>query len=170
MTNAQNHASSSRLAGTIGNVIEWYDFALFGYFAPIIAPLFFPSANATSSILSTWAVFAGGFLMRPLGASVFGYIGDRMGRRKVLYLSAILMAFPTLCLGIVPTYEKIGIWAVVLLVVIRLVQGFSVGGEFTGSVTYMVETAAHFSSTTILCQVKHFTLLALMGTTGSLAN
>lgn len=141
LVNIRKHASSSRLAGTIGNVIEWYDFALFGYFAPIIAPLFFPAGDATSSVLSTWAVFAGGFLMRPVGASVFGYIGDRIGRRKVLYLSVILMALPTFCLGIVPTHDQIGVWAAILLVAIRLVQGFSVGGEFTGSVTYMVETA-----------------------------
>jgi len=137
----KQHASSSRLAGTVGNIIEWYDFALFGYFASIIAPLFFPTASATSSVLSTWAVFAGGFLMRPVGASVFGYIGDRIGRRKVLFLSAILMALPTFCLGILPTHDQIGMWAAVLLVVVRLLQGFSVGGEFTGSVTYMVETA-----------------------------
>jgi len=129
------------LAGTVGNIIEWYDFALFGYFASIIAPLFFPAGNASSSVLATWAVFAGGFLMRPVGASVFGYIGDRIGRRKVLFLSAILMALPTFCLGILPTHDQIGIWAAVLLVTVRLVQGFSVGGEFTGSVTYMVETA-----------------------------
>jgi MHS family proline/betaine transporter-like MFS transporter len=137
----KQHTSSSRLAGTVGNIIEWYDFALFGYFASIIAPLFFPTGNATSSVLATWAVFAGGFLMRPIGASVFGYIGDRIGRRKVLFLSAVLMALPTFCLGILPTHEQIGIWAAVLLVTVRLVQGFSVGGEFTGSVTYMVETA-----------------------------
>jgi len=130
------------MAGTIGNVIEWYDFALFGYFASTIAPLFFPTGNANSSLLATWGVFASGFLMRPLGASVFGYIGDMMGRRKVLYLSAILMALPTFCLGILPTHEQIGIWAGISLVFIRLVQGFSVGGEFTGSVTYMVETAS----------------------------
>jgi len=129
------------LAGTVGNIIEWYDFAVFGYFASIIAPLFFPTGSATTSILSTWAVFAGGFLMRPIGASVFGYIGDRVGRRKVLSLSAILMALPTFSLGILPTHDQIGIWAAVLLVAVRLLQGFSVGGEFTGSVTYMVETA-----------------------------
>lgn len=137
----KQHASSSRLAGTVGNIIEWYDFALFGYFASIIAPLFFPTGNTTSSVLSTWAVFAGGFLMRPVGASVFGYIGDRIGRRKVLFLSAILMALPTFSLGVLPTHNQIGIWAAILLIAVRLVQGFSVGGEFTGSVTYMVETA-----------------------------
>jgi MFS transporter, MHS family, proline/betaine transporter len=141
LTQITQHASSSRVAGATGNVVEWYDFALFGYFAPTIAPLFFPSGSATSSLLSTWAVFAGGFLMRPLGAMVFGYIGDRIGRRKVLYLSAILMALPTFCLGLLPTHDQIGIWAAILLVAIRLIQGFSVGGEFTGSVTYMVETA-----------------------------
>jgi MHS family proline/betaine transporter-like MFS transporter len=142
MMQFKDHVFSSRLAGAVGNVIEWYDFALFGYFASIIAPQFFPSDNPTTSLLSTWGVFASGFLMRPLGAAVFGRIGDRIGRRRVLYLSAILMSLPTFSLGILPTYAYMGVLAPILFVLIRLLQGFSVGGEFTGSVTYMVESAS----------------------------
>lgn len=137
----RTQSSSGIVAGLIGNVMEWYDFALFGYFVPYISASFFPSDNATSSLLETWAVFAGGFLMRPLGGAVFGYIGDRIGRRWVLMLSVILMAIPTFVLGVLPTYAQIGIAASLLLVAVRLIQGLSVGGEFSGSVTYMVETA-----------------------------
>ena len=128
------------LGGSVGNVIEWYDFALFGYFSSTIADLFFPGSSS-SSLLATFAVFAAGFTMRPVGAGVFGYIGDRIGRRPALFLSVILMAIPTAALGLLPTYGSIGVAAPILLVVIRLVQGFSVGGEFSGSVTYLVETA-----------------------------
>jgi MFS transporter, MHS family, proline/betaine transporter len=137
------HTLSSRTAGVIGNVMEWYDFALFGYFAPIIANHFFPAANSLTSLLQTYGVFAAGFLMRPLGAVVFGYIGDRFGRSRALVLSVIMMGAPTFCLGLLPSYDSIGLWAPTLLVVIRLVQGLSVGGEFSSSVTYMVETAPH---------------------------
>ncbi len=137
----RSQSSSGIVAGLIGNVMEWYDFALFGYFVPYISAAFFPSSNTTSALLETWAVFAGGFLMRPLGGAVFGYIGDRIGRRWVLILSVLLMAIPTFVLGVLPTYTQIGVAASLLLVAVRLIQGLSVGGEFSGSVTYMVETA-----------------------------
>ena len=129
------------LAGVIGNIIEWYDFALFGYFAPIISTLFFPHENELVSLLETYGVFAAGFVMRPIGAVVFGYIGDRIGRRTELFFSVILMAIPTLMLGMLPTYEQIGIAASIALIILRLIQGLSVGGEYTGSVTYVAETA-----------------------------
>ncbi|MEM9216241.1 MAG: MFS transporter [Cyanobacteria bacterium P01_F01_bin.150] len=129
------------LAGIVGNVIEWYDFALYGYLAPILALLFFPSDNAVVSLLETYGVFAAGFIMRPIGAGVFGYIGDRISRRTELFLSVILMAIPTFLLGALPTYQQIGIAAPIMLILLRLVQGLSVGGEFTGSVTYVAETA-----------------------------
>lgn len=135
------HRSHSRIAGILGNVMEWYDFALFGYLAPIMAPSFFPSGSEFAALLQTWGIFAGGYLVRPIGASVFGYIGDRVGRRRVLYLSAILMGIATCSLGFLPPYAQIGAWAALLLVLVRVLQGFSVGGEFTGSVTYMVESA-----------------------------
>jgi len=121
--------------------MEWYDFALFGYFVPFISTAFFPGSHTTGALLATWAVFAGGFLMRPLGGAIFGYIGDRIGRRKVLVLSVLLMTIPTFVLGALPTYAQIGIAASLLLIAVRLIQGLSVGGEFSGSVTYMVETA-----------------------------
>lgn len=137
----RSHSSSGIVAGLIGNVMEWFDFALFGYFVPYISAAFFPDSNSTTALLATWAVFACGFLMRPLGGTIFGYIGDRMGRRRVLVLSVMLMTIPTFVLGALPTYAQIGISASLLLIALRLIQGLSVGGEFSGSVTYMVETA-----------------------------
>jgi len=137
----KNHTSSGIVAGLIGNVMECYDFALFGYFVPYISAAFFPDSNTTSALLATWAVFACGFLMRPLGGAIFGDIGDRIGRRRVLVISVMLMTLPTFVLGALPTYAQIGIAASLLLIALRLIQGLSVGGEFSGSVTYMVETA-----------------------------
>jgi MHS family proline/betaine transporter-like MFS transporter len=138
---SSRHTLSSRTAGVVGNVMEWYDFALFGYFAPIIGNHFFPSEAQLTSLLQTYGVFAAGFLMRPLGAALFGYVGDRFGRSRALFLSVVMMGAPTFLLGLLPTYDQIGLWAPTFLVVIRLVQGLSVGGEFSSSVTYMVETA-----------------------------
>lgn len=138
----ENHASSGTIAGLIGNVMEWYDFALFGYFITYLSSIYFPSENEVAGLLASWGVFAGGFMMRPIGGVVFGHIGDRYRRYTVLLLSVILMAIPTFCLGILPTYAQIGIWAPILLVIIRIIQGLSVGGEFSGSVTYMVESAS----------------------------
>lgn len=126
----------------IGNIMEWYDFALYGFFAPVISQLFFPSDNHLTALVATFGIFAVGFTMRPLGGVLFGWIGDRRGRASVLRLSIITMGLATFLLGALPTSNDIGIWAAVLLVGVRLMQGLSVGGEFSGSVTYMVETAA----------------------------
>jgi len=125
----------------IGNVIEWYDFGLYGYMAVLISELFFPHADKTVSLIATYGVFAAGFLMRPLGAIFFGHLGDTVGRKRVMILSVAMMVIPTLLVGVLPTYADWGLAAPLALVAIRLAQGFSVGGEFSGSVTYLVETA-----------------------------
>jgi MHS family proline/betaine transporter-like MFS transporter len=130
------------LAGAIGNVLEWYDFALYGYFAPVFSVLFFPSSDPSSSLMAAFGVFAIGFLARPLGALLFGYLGDTRGRREALAWSIILMALPTCLVGLLPTYAQIGIAAPIALMALRFLQGLSVGGEFTGSVTFLVEHAA----------------------------
>jgi MFS transporter, MHS family, proline/betaine transporter len=130
------------MTGAIGNVLEWYDFALYGYFAPVFAAMFFPSDQPSVSLLSAFGVFAVGFLARPLGALLFGYIGDTVGRREALVWSIILMAIPTVIVGLLPTYATIGIAAPLALTLCRFLQGLSVGGEFTGSVTFLVEHAA----------------------------
>ena len=127
--------------GLIGNVLEWYDFALYGYFAKTLAPLFFPSTEVMLSRLSTFAVFAIGFFMRPLGAIIFGYFGDKYGRKNALACAILLMAIPTTLIGALPTFQQIGLLAPSLLVICRLLQGLAVGGEFTGSIVYIVEHA-----------------------------
>jgi MHS family proline/betaine transporter-like MFS transporter len=129
------------MAGFIGNVVEWYDFALYGYLAGVIAPVFFPSSDPTAGLIATYGIFAAGFMMRPLGAAVFGWFGDRYGRARTMQISVAMMALPTLLIGVLPTYAQVGVLAPILLVLIRLLQGLSVGGEFSSSATYLVETA-----------------------------
>jgi MHS family proline/betaine transporter-like MFS transporter len=128
-------------AGMIGNVLEWYDFGLYGYLAPMIGAHFFPSHNHVASLIGAYGGFAIGFAVRPIGGAVLGHLGDRIGRQAVLVLSVVMMGVATTLIGILPTYQEIGIWAPILLLVIRLFQGFSVGGEFTGSVSYLIETS-----------------------------
>jgi MHS family proline/betaine transporter-like MFS transporter len=137
----KKHSLGTLIAGVIGNLMEWYDFALYGYFASVLSRLFFPGDDPVAATLATWAVFAAGFVMRPLGSAIFGYIGDRWGRRRALLISVIFMGVPTFSLGLLPTYQMVGLAAPVLLLVIRLLQGLSVGGEFSSSVTYVVETS-----------------------------
>ena len=129
------------LAGAAGNVMEWYDFAVYAYMAPIISGLFFPSEDSFASLLATYGAFAAGYVSRPLGALFFGHIGDTFGRKRVLVLSALLMGAATFAVGILPDTHQIGPVAAAILVVLRVVQGFSVGGEYTGSTTFVVEHA-----------------------------
>ncbi len=122
-----------------GNILEWFDFAVYGYLAPVLAAEFFPSSNQFTSILLTYSVFAIGFLFRPLGAILFGHIGDTYGRKAALVASSLMMALPTFLIGLLPSYQSIGIAAPLLLVTCRIFQGLSIGGEFTGSIVYLVE-------------------------------
>lgn len=117
------------LLGVIGNVLEWFDFSVFGYLAEEIGVLFFPKTNAAASLLQSFAVFAGAFLMRPVGGLLFGHMGDRFGRKRALTTSIVMMAVSTCCTGCLPTYEHVGGWAPVLLTIARLFQGLSVGGQ-----------------------------------------
>ena len=132
---------SSLLAGGVGNLLEWYDFGLYGLFAPILAPLFFPAHDRIASLIGAYSGFAIGFAARPLGGVVLGHVGDRVGRRTVMVCSIVLMGFATTAMAILPAYDAIGVGAPMLLLLIRVLQGFSVGGEYTGSVAYLVETA-----------------------------
>jgi MFS transporter, MHS family, proline/betaine transporter len=129
------------LAGAVGNIVEWYDFGLYGLLAPVLASLFFPSHDRIAGLLAVYGGFAIGFAVRPIGAIVLGGLGDRVGRRFVLLVSVVLMGVSTVAVGLLPTHQTIGSWAAVLLIMTRLFQGFSVGGEFVGSVTYLVESA-----------------------------
>lgn len=123
------------------NVLEWYDFGLYGYFAPVLAGLFFPAEDKLVSLISTFAVFAVGFLVRPLGAIAFGHLADRVSRNRALAASILLMAVPTTLLGLLPTYARVGIAAPIMLAFVRILQGFSVGGQLGGSLTIIVENA-----------------------------
>ena len=127
------------VSGMIGNCLEWYDYALYAQMSFILSELFFPGTDESLKLLATFGVFAVGFVFRPLGAVLFGYIGDRYGRRVSLVLAILMMAIPTGCIGLLPTYAEIGIWAPILLTLIRVFQGLSLGGEFSGSITYVVE-------------------------------
>jgi MHS family proline/betaine transporter-like MFS transporter len=138
---AGQSARRTALAGLIGNTLEWFDFAVYGYFASDIGRQFFPQTSDTAQLLLAFAVFALGFLARPLGGLVLGAVGDRIGRRALLMWSVSLMGGATLLIGLLPNYETIGLAAPILLVSLRLVQGFSLGGEFTGSMVYTTELA-----------------------------
>jgi MHS family proline/betaine transporter-like MFS transporter len=128
-------------AGTIGNLLEWYDFAIYGYFAQSIGRTFFPSQDPVAQVLAAFGVFAVGYLVRPLGGAVVGHIGDRYGRRLALILSVSAMAVPTFLVGLLPGYATIGLMAPVLLTLLRTIQGLSVGGEWTTSFVFLIEHA-----------------------------
>lgn len=129
------------LAGMSGNLMEWYDFALYGVLAATLGQLFFPQGNRLAALLSVFGVFAAGYLMRVVGGALFGHVGDHLGRRRALLVSAVAMAVATSLVGCLPTYATAGFAAPVLFTVLRLVQGLSVGGEFTTSITYLIEHA-----------------------------
>ncbi|MFC9767338.1 MFS transporter [Rhodococcus jostii] len=134
-------ARRAAIAGGVGTLIEYYDFSLYGYLAIVMAPLFFPSSDPAIALLSALAVFGTAYLMRPLGGIVFGHIGDRLGRKKALLATLVCMGLGSMAMGFLPTHAQAGIWATVLLVVVRMVQGFSAGGEVGGSATFISESA-----------------------------
>ena len=129
------------IASMSGNALEWYDYAIYGIMAPVIANHFFPAGDETAQLLATYGVFAAGFLARPLGAVFFGWFGDKFGRKKSLVLAIMMMAFPTACIGLMPSFASIGYAAPILLTLLRIMQGLSMGGAFSGSIAYMVEHA-----------------------------
>lgn len=141
--NLETRAAERRtvIAGLAGNVMEWYDFGVYGFFAAAIGSQFFPADDPSTSLLASFGVFAVGFIARPLGGMVFGHIGDRLGRRAAVVASVVLMIIPTLLMSILPTYHQIGMAAPILLVVLRLAQGLAVGGEYTTSMVLLVEEA-----------------------------
>ena len=126
-------------ASSVGTLIEWYDFYIFGSLAPIIASQFFPKTNPTAALLSTLATFAAGFIVRPFGALVFGRLGDMVGRKYTFLLTLILMGGSTFAIGLVPGYDSIGFAAPLIVLLLRLVQGLALGGEYGGAATYVAE-------------------------------
>ncbi|AEW94296.1 MULTISPECIES: MFS transporter [Streptomycetaceae] len=128
-------------AAALGNAMEWFDFGIYSYLAVTIGHVFFPSTSDTASLLSSFATFAVAFLVRPLGGAFFGPLGDRVGRKKVLALTMIMMAVGTFAIGLIPSYAAIGFWSPVLLILFRMIQGFSTGGEYGGASTFIAEYA-----------------------------
>src|SRR5215469_14097269 len=129
------------IASSLGTLIEWYDFYIFGSLATVIASQFFPKTNPTAALLSTLATFAAGFIVRPFGALVFGRLGDLIGRKYTFLLTLIIMGGSTFAIGLVPGYESIGFAAPVIVLVLRLLQGLALGGEYGGAATYVAEHA-----------------------------
>ncbi|MFC7959154.1 MFS transporter [Rhodococcoides kroppenstedtii] len=158
----RRRARRAALAGGVGTLIEYYDFSLYGYLAVVIAPLYFPSDEPVVSLLSALAVFGTAYLVRPLGGIVFGHIGDRFGRKKALMATLVCMGVGSTAMGLLPTPAQIGLWATVLLVVVRLLQGFSAGGEVGGSATFISESAPSHAKAT-------YGAFTPMGSTGGFA-
>jgi MFS family permease len=131
------------VASSVGTVFEWYDFYLYATLAPFFAALFFPKGNATAALLSAFAAYAAGFLVRPFGAILFGRIGDLVGRKYTFLVTIVVMGLSTFTVGLLPTFESIGWLAPVLLVSLRLLQGLALGGEYGGAATYVAEHSAH---------------------------
>lgn len=131
----------SILGGSAGNMVEWYDWYAYAAFTLYFAPVFFPKGNQTAQLLSAAAIFAVGFVMRPIGAWIMGVYADKKGRKAGLTLSVTLMCLGSLMIAVTPGYDSIGIFAPILLVTARLIQGISVGGEYGASATYLSEMA-----------------------------
>lgn len=128
-------------AAALGNAMEWFDFGVYGYLTATLGHVFFPAASSTAQVLSTLGTFAAAFLVRPIGGAFFGPLGDRIGRQRVLAITMIMMSAGTFAIGLIPSHGAIGIWAPVLLIVARMVQGFSAGGEYGGACTFIAEYA-----------------------------
>lgn len=129
------------IAACFGTFLEWYDFLTFATLAVVFGPLFFPSSDPSTALLASLATFGVGMVVRPIGAAIFGSIGDRIGRRPIFMITITLMGIATVCVGFLPTYAQVGIWAPILLVSLRLLQGLSAGGEIGGSAVYLTEHA-----------------------------
>jgi len=140
MITQNKHIARSILSSSVGNILEWYEYALYAYFSTIISTLFFPTTDRFVSIILTFSTFAVGLAARPLGGILFGYIGDKFSRKKMLTFTILLMSVPTLCIGVLPTYEKIGILAPLILILLRIIQGIALGGEFGASCVYLYES------------------------------
>src|SRR5712672_1306500 len=126
-------------ASSVGTMIEWYDFYIFGSLATVIAPLFYPQGNNTLALIAYLSTFAVGFVVRPFGALFFGRIGDLIGRKYAFLVTLLIMGGSTFAIGLLPTYERAGLFAPAALVLLRLLQGLALGGEYGGAATYVAE-------------------------------
>src|SRR5499426_2565256 len=129
------------IASSVGTVFEWYDFYLYAILAPFFAGLFFPPGNQTAALLGAFGAYAAGFLVRPFGAIIFGRVGDLVGRKYTFLVTIVFMGLATVLVGFLPTYKTMGFAAALILVLLRLVQGLALGGEYGGAATYVAEHA-----------------------------
>lgn len=167
MDKSTSQLSTTVLVSVLGQSLEWYDFFTYGVLAPVLGDLFFPSHNPYLSLIATLAVFAVGFLMRPIGGIVFGYASDKFGRKTIFVITLLCMSLSTAFVGFLPTYAQAGILAPCLLIIMRLIQGISVGGECTGSVVYLSEHVPHekrgfFTSWLLVAVVAGWLLASLV--------
>ncbi|WP_049294404.1 MFS transporter [Franconibacter helveticus] len=154
------------LATGVGHFVEWFDFGLYGTLAAIIGMQFFQASSPTAALLSSFAVFGAGFVMRPLGGLWFGSLGDRKGRQKVLANVILLTSGATFVMGLLPTWNQVGVLAPVLLVITRLVQGFAAGGETSGATTYLAEFAPQRQRGYFTCWIDNFGFMAFVAGSG----
>lgn len=140
MSTIKKNIVQSIISSSMGNVLEWYEYALYAYFSTVISTLFFSSNDRFVSMILTFSTFAVGLAARPIGGIIFGYVGDRYSRKKMLTITMLLMSIPTLCIGFLPTYEQIGILAPLFLITLRIIQGVALGGEFGASCVYLYES------------------------------
>ena len=156
----------SKIASGLGSVLEWYDFSLYGYFAPLLAQLYFPSERMSIGLVKIFSVFAIGFFARPMGALLFGYISDKHGRVLSLKLTPILITIPKTLFCFLPTYQQIGIFAPFFLIILRAWQGICIGGEYANNIVYLCETTKndhlYFISSIGSCTGSSGILLASM--------
>ncbi len=149
----------SIIGSSIGNILEWYDFGLFAIFSPFFGQLFFPASDQLAGMLATFGVFAAGFICRPIGSILFGWLGDRKGRASTLRLSILMISLPTLLIAFLPTWSQAGLLAPILLTLTRIWQGISLGGEYSGNIIYLAETAP---------KIRRATFTSLAGTGANL--
>jgi MHS family proline/betaine transporter-like MFS transporter len=150
------------VGAAIGNTVEWFDFATYSFLAVTLAAVFFPPDDPTAALLSTFAIFAAAFFVRPLGGLFFGPLGDRIGRQRVLATVIILMSLSTFVIGLLPSYATIGVWAPLLLVIARCLQGFSAGGEFGGASTFLAEYSPDERRGFLVSWLEFSTLIGFM--------
>lgn len=154
------------MASIIGNIIEWYDFSLYLYLAPVIAQVFFPQENKVISLILTFLVFAMGFILRPVGSILFGHLGDSIGRAKTLKLTILLTAISAISIAFLPTYHMAGIGAPISLILLRVMQGLCISGEFAGSMVYLTESAPSKKRALVSCMTNNGSNFGIILATG----
>lgn len=134
--------TKDRIASGLGSILEWYDFSLYGFLAPVLGKVFFPDNLPAVAMIKFFAIYAIGFIARPMGSLLFGFIGDKYGKTKVLKLTPIFIAFSTFGIAVLPSYQSVGIYSPIALALLRIIQGFCIGGEFSNSIIYLCESVS----------------------------